>query len=349
MATKVRNYYALCIMNYELFRTFATMNRFVTILFLLLPVCGLRAQTEMRSILLQGVPLEGPLDSVRTQLQQAEWTEWGQSDDEEDYYFRGKFYGIRAKLLVSIALSSKLLTSAYVSVGPYSTEAMLTKNLQYFLYKLKQEHGDFVQRDGAWVYMDDFVSVKVSVVDNDGGSRDIRVLYLPMGTYYKDAITMGLHGPVQEVVTENAVSEDQFMRFSQDGQLEQPDLTARHYDRYGYLRSAQMTEQEGHSDVVYTYDSRYRLIRRTLTNKAASIRYVHEYTYNERDEVASQSQKVFQGEECVLTINMHNNYLTRDDEGNWTTNSLSLSYWEKGSQSQQTTVLQKRTLAYWEE
>jgi hypothetical protein len=175
------------------------------------------------------------------------------------------------------------------------------------------------------------------------------VLYLPMGTYYKDAITMGLHGAVQEVVTENAVSEDQFMRFSQDGQLEQPDLTARHYDRFGYLVSAQMTEQEGHSDVVYTYDSRYRLIRRTLTNKEAGIRYIHEYTYNERDEVASQSQKVFQGEECVLTINMHNNYMTRDDEGNWTTNSLSLSYWEKGSQSQQTTVLQKRTLAYWEE
>jgi hypothetical protein len=46
---------------------------------------------------------------------------------------------------------------------------------------------------------------------------------------------------------------------------------------------------------------------------------------------------------------MRNNYLTRDDQGNWTSNSLSLSYWEKGSQSQQTTVLQKRTLAYWEE
>ena len=336
-------------MNYELFRTFATMNRFVTMIFLLLSVCGLWAQTEMRSILLQGVPLEGPLDSVRMQLQNAEWTEWGQSDDGEDYYFRGKFYGIRAKLLVSISPVSKLLTSAYVSVGPYSTEGMLTKNLQYFLYKLNQEHGDFVQRDGAWVYMDDFVSIKVSIVDNDSGSRDISVLYLPMGTYYKDAITMGLHGAVQEVVTENAVSEDQFMRFSQDGQLEQPDLTARHYDRFGYLVSAQMTEQEGHSDVVYTYDSRYRLIRRTLTNKEAGIRYIHEYTYNERDEVASQSQKVFQGEECVLTINMHNNYMTRDDEGNWTTNSLSLSYWEKGSQSQQTTVLQKRTLAYWEE
>ena len=325
------------------------MKKCIAVISFLLVACGAWSQTETRSILLQGMPLEGPLDSVRLQLKTADWTEWGQSDDGEDYYFRGKFYGIRAKLLVSVAESSKLLTSAYVSVGPYSTEAMLKRNLQYFLYKLQQEHGEFVQRDGAWVYMDDFVSVKVSIVDNDNGSRDIRVFFLPMGAYYKDAITMGLHGSVQEVVTENAVSEDQFMRFSQDGQLEQPDLTKRQYDRYGYLRSAEMTEEEGHSDVSYEYDSHYRLVRRTLTNEAAGIRYIHEYTFNERDEIASQNQKVFKGDECVLTLNMHNNYLTRDDQGNWTANSLSLSYWEKGSQSQQTTVLQKRTIAYWEE
>ena len=325
------------------------MKRCVAIISFLLVACGLWSQTDSRCPLLQGVPLEGPLDSVRVQLQAAEWTEWGHSDDEEDYYFRGKFYGIRAKLLVSIDSSSKLLTSAYVSVGPYSTETMLNKNLQYFLYKLKQEHGDFVKRDGAWVYMDDFASVKVSVVNNNNGSNDIRVLFLPMAAYYKDAITMGLHGPVQEVVTENAVSEDQFMRFSQDGQLEQPDLTKRHYNRYGYLVSAQMTEQEGHSDVTYEYDSQYRLVCRTLINQEAGIRYIHEYTYNERDEVVSQNQKVYKGDECVLTLNMHNNYMTRDDQGNWTTNSLSLSYWEKGCQSQQTTVLQKRAFAYWEE
>ena len=325
------------------------MKRCLAVISFLLLVCGLWAQTESRCALLQGIPLEGPLDSVRQQLQAADWTEWGQSDDGEDYYFRGKFYGIRAKLLVGISPTSKFLTSAYVSVGPYSTKAMLERNLQYFLYKLKQEHGDFVERDGSWVYMDDFASVKVSLVDNESGSRDIRVLYLPMGAYYKDAVVMGLHGPVQEVVTENAVSEDQFMRFSEDGQLEQPDMTKRKYDRYGYLRSAEMTEVEGHSDVSYEYDSHYRLVRRTLTNEAAGIRYIHEYTYNERDEIASQNQKVFKGDECVLTLNMHNNYLTRDGEGNWTSNSLSLSYWEKGSQSQQTTVLQKRTLAYWEE
>ena len=349
MATKVRNYYALCIMNYELFRTFATMNRFVTILFLLLPVCGLRAQTEMRSILLQGVPLEGPLDSVRTQLQSAEWTEWGQSDDEEDYYFRGKFYGIRAKLLVSIAPSSKLLTSAYVSVGPYSTEAMLTKNLQYFLYKLEKDHGKFTQRDDSWFYIDDFGSIKLSIIDNDNGSHDIRVLYLGSTPYYKDALSMGLRGDVQEVVTENAVAEDQFMHFHGNGQIENLDLIDREYNRYGYLLRARMKEQEGFSSITYAYDDSYRLVKRTLTNEEAGISYVNDYTYNDQDEVLTQNQKVFdKSGECIMTINMRNNYITRDDNGNWTSNSLSLTYWEKGSKTQNTTVLQRRTLAYWE-
>ena len=160
---------------------------------------------------------------------------------------------------------------------------------------------------------------------------------------------MGLHGAVQEIVTENAVAEDQFLHFSQDGQIENPDLIQRHYNRYGYLVEAQMTEQEGYSKVTYEYDNNYRLIRRTLINDTAAIKYINEYTYNERDEIASQNQKVFKGDECVMTINMHNDYMTRDEQGNWTTNSLSLSYWEKGSQSQQTTVLQKRTLVYWEE
>ena len=91
-----------------------------------------------------------------------------------------------------------------------------------FLYKLKEHHGEFVERNGAWIFMDDFSSVKLSVVANDNGSKDIRVFYLPMGNYYKDAVTMGLHGLVQEIVTENAVAEDQFLRFSQDGQLENP-------------------------------------------------------------------------------------------------------------------------------
>jgi hypothetical protein len=110
-----------------------------------------------------------------------------------------------------------------------------------------------------------------------------------------------------------------------------------------------MKEKEGFSTVEYTYDDSYRLTKRTLTNEEAGISYVNSYTYNDQDEVLSQHQKVFdKNGECIMTINMTNNYITRDDNGNWTSNSLTLTYWEKGSATQNTTVLQRRTLSYWE-
>ena len=327
------------------------MKKIVLIQVLLMVTMVLRAQsgTDPRSLLFMGIPLEGSIDSLTTQLTETGFAEWGSSDDGEDFYYRGKFYGIRAKLLVSISTTTRFVESAYVTIGPYGTKSMFEKNFQYFLYKLQQDYGEFTKRDDAWYYMDDFGSVKLSVVTNDNGSRDIRVFYYPSSPFYKDALVMGLHGPVQEVVTENAVSEDQFLRFFQDGRLENPDLVNREYDRYGYLRRAQMTEKEGYSDVEYAYDSRYRLIRRTLTNKTANIRYVNEYTYDDQGEIMSQNQKVYDKTgACVMTINMHNSYMTRDDYGNWTSNQLTLSYWEEGSQSQQTTALQKRVLDYWE-
>ena len=55
--------------------------------------------TDPRSVRMMGIPIEGPLDSLRQALQAAEFNEWGQSDDGEDYYFRGNFYGFRAKLM----------------------------------------------------------------------------------------------------------------------------------------------------------------------------------------------------------------------------------------------------------
>ena len=324
------------------------MRMFLTYLMLCVATL-LYAEGDPHSLRLMGIALEGPADSVRLQLIAGGFAEWGQSDDGEDLYFRGNFYGIRAKLILTKSTETHLVTSAYVTIGPYSTEAMITRNLQYFLYKLQQEHGEYSQRDDSYFFLDDFGSVKLSLVDNDNGSRDIRVLYIPNSAFYKDAISTGYHGHVQEVVTENAVAEEQFMRFGQDGKLENPDLTHRQYDRYGYLISAQMTEQTGHSNVQYEYDDRYRLKRRILANPEASITYINEYNYNERGEIATQYQKVYdKNKECILTITMRNNYLTRDDEGNWTSNSLSLSYWEKGQQSQQTIVLQKRTLTYWD-
>ena len=304
---------------------------------------------DPRSIAVMGIPMEGPLDSVRLSLKDREFTEWGMSDDGEDYYFRGSFYGFRAKLMVSVAPETKFVTSAYVTIGPYSTQKMLDKNLQYIFYKLQKDHGTFTQRDGNAFYIDDFGSIKLTVVDNENGSRDIRVLYLSTAPYYKDAISMGLRGDIQEVVTDNAIAEDQFLHFHGNGQIEDLDLTDREYNRYGYLLRARMKENEGFSTIEYSYDDSYHLVRRTLTNESAGIRYVNDYTYNEQGEVLTQNQKVFDKTgDCVMTINMRNNYITRDDNGNWTSNSLSLTYWEKGSKTQSSTVLQRRTLSYWE-
>ena len=322
---------------------------FIIILQMLCLLICAEPKGDPRSISLMGIPVEGPIDSLRLSLAAAQFAEWGQSDDGEDFYFRGNFYGFRSKLMVSVAPETKMVTSAYVTIGPYSTQKMLDKNLQYFLYKLQKDHGNFSQRDDSWFYIDDFGSIKLSIVDNENGSRDIRVLYLPSVAYYKDALSMGLRGDIQEVVTENAVAEDQFMHFHGNGQIENIDLIDRVYDRYGYLLRARMKEKEGFSTIEYAYDDSYRLVKRTLTNEEAGISYVNSYTYNDQDEVLTQHQKVFDKKgDCIMTINMSNNYITRDDNGNWTSNSLSLTYWEKGSATQNTTVLQRRTLTYWE-
>ena len=322
----------------------------IQLMLLLATVLCAQPQTDPHCLRFMGIPLEGNIDSLGVRLTETGFTAWGQSDDGEDFYFRGNFYGIRSKLLVSISAKTRLVESAYVTVGPYGTKLLFEKNYQYFLYKLQQDYGEFTKRDDAWYYMDDFGSIKMSDQTNGKGSREIRVFYYPSSAFYKDAIVMGLNGPVQEIVTENAVAEDQFLRFLQDGRLENPDLVNREYDRYGYLRRARMTEKQGYSDVEYVYDSRYRLVRRSLINSVAEIRYINEYTYNDKNEIQSENQKVYDKTgACVMTINMHNSYLTRDDYGNWTSNQLTLSYWEEGSQSQQSTVLQKRVIAYWEE
>ena len=321
------------------------------IIIMLLAALHVSAQSkgDPRSIQLMGIPIEGPIDTLKVTLKESDFTEWGKSDDGEDYYFRGNFYGIRAKLMVSTDSETGFAQSAYVTIGPYSTQEMLDKNLQYFLYKMQNDYGKFTERNESWFYMDDFGSVKLSLIDHDNGSRSIGILLLPTAPYYKDAISMGLRGNVQEVVTQNAVAEDQFLHFHGNGQAENLDLVDRHYDRFGYLLSARMKEQDGYSTVEYSYDDNYRLVRRTLVNETAGIRYVNEYSYNDQDEPLLEQQKVFdKSGECIMTINMRYNYLTRDDNGNWTSNSLSLTYWEKGSETQKTTVLQKRTLTYWE-
>ena len=114
------------------------MKKIVLIQVLLMVTMVLRAQsgTDPRSLLFMGIPLEGSIDSLTTQLTETGFAEWGRSDDGEDFYYRGKFYGIRAKLLVSISTTTRFVESAYVTIGPYGTKSMFEKNFQYFLYKL---------------------------------------------------------------------------------------------------------------------------------------------------------------------------------------------------------------------
>ena len=137
------------------------MYRLFVIQILLMLTTVLRAQSgaDPRCLQFMGIPLEGSIDSLKTRLAEAEFEEWGSSEDGEDYYYRGKFYGIRAKLLVSISTQTRFVESAFITVGPYSTKEMFEKNFQYFLYKLQQDYGEFTKRDDAWYYLDDFGSV----------------------------------------------------------------------------------------------------------------------------------------------------------------------------------------------
>ena len=93
------------------------MKKILTLLGLLLTLAiHAQSQRDPRSIHMMGIPVEGPIDSLRQALATADFAEWGQSDDGEDYYFRGNFYGIRAKLMVSITPETRLVNSAYVTI-----------------------------------------------------------------------------------------------------------------------------------------------------------------------------------------------------------------------------------------
>ncbi|MBR1547104.1 MAG: hypothetical protein IJ637_00035, partial [Prevotella sp.] len=277
---------------------------------------GARAQLagDPRCVRFMGMPLEGPADSVRVQLTAAGFTEWGGSEDGEDIYFRGKYYGIRAKLMVSVQPTTDLVGQAYVTIGPYRSKSLLNRNLSYFRIKLAEELGRLSERDGAYYYIDDYGSVKLSVYDNADGSRDIRVLYCATAPFYKDAMSVGLRGAVQEIVTDNPLAENPVERFLENGQRDNPDLVNRRYDRYGYLVHAEMAEQHGFSQVDYQYNEHYLLQRRTLTNSEEGIRYVNDYTYTEDGEILTEDQKVYDKTGlCIMSLNMRNNYLTRDE------------------------------------
>ena len=133
--------------------------------------------------------------------------------------------------------------------------------------------------------------------------------------------------------------------------LASDDIVDRIYNKAGYLVKAAMIEKSGDkSQLSYEYDADGCLVKRTLVNTASGIRSVNEYQYNSRNEISSQSQKVFdKNNECVLSINMKNTITERDDNDNWTRNTLSLTYWEKGQRAQMAKVEQTRVISYWDD
>ena len=309
-----------------------------------------QSQGDTRCMDFIGIPLEGPVDSFVVALKAKDFAEWGSSSDMEDLYFRGNYYGLRAKVMVNVQLTTRFVQSVYVTVGPYRTKDMLERNHTYFLNKLEKEYGEYVSRGQSEYFFGKYGDIKVSQTKNDNGTTDLNFFYMPSTPFYKDAIIFGLKGHVQEVITENAVAENPLERFAKNGKMENPDITERKYDRYGYLMQGKMLERQGMSIIDYEYDKQNRLVKRTLTNKAANITYIHEYVYNDNDEILNLSQKVFdEKNECVMSVNMRNNYEDHDDMGNWTRNALNIVYWEEGAQSQSTNVIQKRKIRYWDE
>lgn len=341
------------------------MKRFLTIIFSILCVLGVFAQyttsddiiykgaLDERCIDLMGVPLEGPDSVFIPALKSIGMEQYSPEDsDPGDYYFRGEFYGIKTNFVVSTDEKSGLLSTVLVTSGPYRTFALFDRNYRYFLLKLQRHFGNFdAKGDGSLHLMMDKGYVKISNILHEDKSRTINVFYLNTTPYYKDAMSLGLKGNVQEIITENPVFEGQMEHFDQNGKNSITDIIDREYNATGYLVKAAMLEPSGQkSELKYEYDEEGNLRRRTLRNVSEQVRSVNEYTYNDDGEIKTQSQKVFdKNNECILSINMKNNYTDHDDEGNWTRNEVKLMYWEKGRQARNMNVVQTRTISYWEE
>ena len=208
------------------------MKKLLILLLMLVGTTGVQAQSrhDTRCMDFMGIPLEGPVDSFVVALREKGFTEWGNSDDGEDLYFRGDYYGIRAKVMVNMQLPNRFVQSVYVTIGPYRTKALLSRNHTYFLNKLEAEYGTYSTRGGAEYFLGEYGDITVSETDNGNGSFDLNFFYMPSTPYYKDAMLFGLKGHVQEVVTENAVAENALERFARNGKMENPDITDRKYD-----------------------------------------------------------------------------------------------------------------------
>lgn len=308
---------------------------------------------DAKCISIMGVPLEGPDSVFLPALEGIGFKQIQQQEPEPDtYYLEGDFYGIKSSMMVTVNEKTKLLSDAVVTCGPYRTRDLYDRNQKYLLGRLQREWGNFSAKgDGSLYMLNNYGYIRQSTGLDEEGRHSIRYYYLNTSPYYKDAANMGLKGLVQEVITENPVTENDIEHFSETGQLANDDLIDREYDSRGYLISAAMREQAGGKSLLtYEYDSDGCLVKRTLVNATSGLRSINEYRYNTSYEIIQQSMKAFNKKnECIVSISMKNDLQERDDNDNWTVNKMQLTYWEKGQRTTIQTVEQRRTISYWDE
>ena len=316
---------------------------------------GVWSQTpaDPKSISMMGIPLEGPDSVFLMAFEGAGFVQvQPEEPDPDTYYLEGDFYGIKSSVMITVNEKTKMLSDAVVTCGPYRTRDLFDRNQKYLLGRLQREWGNFKAKgDGSLYMLNSYGYIRQSAGLDEQGRHSIRYYYLNTAPYFKDVSNMGMKGLVQEVITENPVTENDMEHFSETGQLANDDLIDREYDARGYLISAAMREKSGgKSRLTYEYDSDGCLVKRTLVNATSGIRSINEYRYNTSYEITQQSMKAFNKDnECIVSISMKNDLQERDDNDNWTVNKMQLTYWEKGQRTTIQTVEQRRTISYWDD
>ena len=343
-------------MEFSLFLlTFAVvMKKIGLLVFMLMAAMMVWSQAiyDPKCITLMDAPLEGTdsafvpaLKAIGFQLVEGE-------NDDDTYHFKGDYYGIKdARLEVSVNDKTKMLSEATVTCGPYRTRELYERNQKYLLGKLQREWGNFKAKgDGSLYVLTDYGYIRQSITLHENGAHSISYYYLNMSPYFKDVSNMGLKGFVQEVITENPVAENPIEHFDEMGKLESQELTDRHYNQVGYLISATLTEGGEQKQITYDYNDDGNLKRTIQTNMVSGLKLVTDYKWDDDGEMTQQSQKAFDKDnECIMSITMKYNIEERDDNDNWTKNTLHITNWLKGQRAQTMEVVQTRTISYWDE
>ena len=335
--------------------TFAVvMKKIGLLVFMLMAAMMVWSQAiyDPKCITLMDAPLEGTdsafvpaLKAIGFQLVEGE-------NDDDTYHFKGDYYGIKdARLEVSVNDKTKMLSEATVTCGPYRTRELYERNQKYLLGKLQREWGNFKAKgDGSLYVLTDYGYIRQSITLHENGAHSISYYYLNMSPYFKDVSNMGLKGFVQEVITENPVAENPIEHFDEMGKLESQELTDRRYNQVGYLISATLTEGGEQKQITYDYNDDGNLKRTIQTNMVSGLKLVTDYKWDDDGEMTQQSQKAFDKDnECIMSVTMKYNIEERDDNDNWTKNTLHITNWLKGQRAQTMEVVQTRTISYWDE